>query len=105
MTTYVLNSPILTAEGTYTFRRISADEAKNLVAGGFVSAIGHDASAAALSAVLGVTVPTNRVAITMQTGDAAVVLKLAGRLPEGKVLNLAELEALGFDLYLIKKTA
>ena len=103
-TLYLLNSPILTAEGVYELRSISVEAARQLAAEGFVSAIGHEATAQALTALLGVVVPASRQAITMAPGDEAVVFRLRGRLPEGAVItSVAELEALGYDLLLLRR--
>jgi hypothetical protein len=50
----------------------------------FVSAVGHADTAAVFASVLGFTVPTNRVNVTLQPGDIAVVGQYVGpRLPEG----------------------
>jgi acid phosphatase family membrane protein YuiD len=71
------------------FRRASTEEVKALLSnGGFISAIGHPATASALSKILGVNVPTNRVAITLQPGDTLIVFQLAvGRLAPGQELT------------------
>src|SRR5580698_7383103 len=96
----LFNTTILTGGvGNYSLSTLTVDEAKALVADGFDSAIGHQATADALTALLGVEVPANRVAYEQQPGQEAVVLKLRGRLPEGQVLTLDELNAVGYDLF------
>jgi hypothetical protein len=35
--------------------------------------------------------------------DRAVCLKLKGRLPEGQILDLDDLEKIGYDLFLIER--
>jgi hypothetical protein len=90
---YVLNSPILTGFGTYQFSGpLSIEESRSRLAGGFTSAVGHAATAEFLARVLGVVVPVNRIAIDMQPGDAALVLRLTERLPEGRMLTAEELK-------------
>jgi hypothetical protein len=103
MTLYIINAPILTEYGIWEFSGpLSIDEARTILAGNFVSAIGHEASAKLLSQILNMPIPVNRIQIKMQPGDAALILRLLQRLPEGKVLNESELKALDFELGLLK---
>ena len=104
MTVYILNSPILTSYGRYVYRPIDIKEAKALLSDGFVSAIGHEATAQLLSRLLDVTIPANRVMVTMKPGDKALVFQLLVRLPEGKVLSEEELRAVPFRLGLLEMT-
>lgn len=106
MTIYVLNAPIITAWGEYKFSPISVEDARELLAGGFESAVGHVATAEALTKLLGIEVPANRLQIAMETGDKALVFKLKKRLPEGVVINsVEELEEIGYDLGLLERVA
>jgi hypothetical protein len=102
MTVYILNSPILTSFGRYTYRPISIDEARMLLAEGFISAIGHEATANFISQILGINVPVNRIAISMRPGDKALVFQLLQRLPEGRVLSFEELQAVPYRLGLLE---
>lgn len=104
MTLYIINAPILTDYGLWDFSGpLTIAEAQNLLSADFVSAIGHEASASVLSQILDITIPVNRIQITMRLGDSALILRLIQRLPEGKVLAEDELKALDFELGLLKR--
>lgn len=104
MTLYVINAPILTDYGLWEFvGPLTISEAKRKLAGGFVSAIGHDASASVLSKILKISIPVDRIQVKMLAGDEALILRLLQRLPEGKVLDETELQKLDFDLCLLKR--
>lgn len=99
MTTYVLNTPILTSYGEWRFEGpISLDQAKQKIENGFLSAVGHDTSAQFLSQLLGVKVEMQRISVTMQVGDQALVLRIKSRLPEGKLLTHDEIKTIPYEL-------
>ncbi len=68
----LLNTSILTCHGSFTYQPL-----------------------------LGVPVPVNRIQYEQTTGDLAVVFKLRGRPPEGKILTAEEIEAIGYDFGLL----
>ena len=79
---------------TVKVRPISLEEAFRLLQEGFVSAVGHPATAQVMSALLGVEIPPNRVSITIGPGDQLLVFQLAVRLAEGQILTAQEVQAL-----------
>lgn len=101
----LLNVPILTAKGSFTYKEISIDEARDLYGNApeKLSAIGHEATAEVLTTLFGEKVEMNRIAYEMQPGDVCIVMKLRARIPEGKVLtDPAELEEIGYDFGLLE---
>ncbi len=100
---YILNSPVLSSFGDWRFEPLPVARAREVARDGFVSAVGHPASATFLGSQLGVEVPVNRVAIEMRPGDQAIVLRLKGRLPEGTVLTDAQMQEFPFELGLLTR--
>jgi hypothetical protein len=106
MTTYLLNSPVLTGFGKWVFEGpLSVEVARQVLAGGFVSAIGHPGAAQFLGKLLAIEVPVSRIAVDMRLGDRAVVFRLKVRLPEAAVLTDEQMQALPFDLGLLTRVA
>jgi len=73
---FILNSAVITAEGDYRYRLIDAAAARAWAAGGFVSTVGYEQTAEALTQLLGVPVPVDRRSIVMTVGDEALVFRL-----------------------------
>jgi len=85
---------------TITIREISLDELKQELSHGFISAIGHEATAQFLTKLLGIPVQTNRAQITLSSVDDIIyVFQLLARLPEGKVLTEEEIKNIKFKIF------
>ncbi len=99
----LLNTSILTAFGVYRYEPIALEEAKLMIARGFVSAIGHESTATILSELLGESVPINRFDYQQQIGDRAIVFKLKRRPPEGAILTADEIQSIGYEFGLLTR--
>jgi hypothetical protein len=73
------------------------------LAAGYISAVGHQETAKALSELLGIPVPANRIEVKLLPQDRAVRMRMRARVPEGKLLTVAELQKIGFDLDLLTR--
>jgi len=103
----LLNSPICPNPGTFTFSDpISPREAREFIEGATLeSFIGHEGTAQALGTLLGQPVPVTRERCRLASGESAIVLVLARRLEEGRVLTEAELAAVGYTLHVLRRVA
>jgi len=94
----VLNCAICTEPGKYVFKKSSLEEVKELLKeNDFVSAIGHQSTAEVLSELTGIDIPMNRIQFTQEPGQIAIVFRLLGRIPEGKILSKEEIEKIGYE--------
>jgi hypothetical protein len=107
----LLNTSVLTDYGTFVYQSLSLDEARRLVrefqqAGKTVqSAIGHQATADLLAALLEFPVAVNRMEFKQTVDDLALIFKLKQRAPEGTILNHQEIEAIGYEFGLLRRMA
>ena len=105
-------------EGVYVNKKVSLDKALEIFEASripwgfqgegeyqFTSAIGHQGSADAFNSLGFSGVEVNRIQATMKTGDQAIALKVTGRLPEGSILSLEELQKIGFEFFLVTMIA
>ena len=100
----LLNTSILTAFGTFNFAPVSLSEAKELVKNSqIVSAIGHSATADVLSDLLEIEVKANRIEFVQSVDEIALIFKLKTRITEGKVLNRAEIEEIGYEFGILRR--
>ena len=102
---YVLNTPILTAYGNWSFKQLTLYETRVILydAVNIVSAVGHEATAKFMTKLFGMFIPMNRVAIHMNHGEKAIVFKLIDRLPEGKILSFKEMENVKYEIGLLRR--
>jgi len=104
MTVYLANAfslSMITPPSTLSVIEAGEDEVKRVITSGFVSAIGHEATAKIISVQLGIQVPVNRVAIKLTSSDILAVYQLLTRLPEGKVLTDEEMKQVAAKWYLV----
>jgi hypothetical protein len=100
----LLNSAVLTEFGTFAHRRLTLREARALVERRFwLSAIGHEATARAISNLLGIECPSERCEMRQRVGQQALVFRLRRRSPIGVDLSGSELEAVGHEWTLIDR--
>ena len=102
----LLNTSILTTAGAYRLIDIALDDARRIVsdhAGNLDSAIGHQSTAEIMTTLLGTEIPVNRQMFTQEVGQAALVFKLNGRPPEGKILTVEEIEEIGYKFQVLKR--
>jgi hypothetical protein len=106
MVVYLLNTLVVpinfdeTPQAKIKLRKVTVEEAKEVLASGFISAVGHEATARVLSQLLGIQVPMERRTIFLKPGDKAVHFFLKVRLPEGVVLDEEQLRRLDYWLVL-----
>jgi len=102
MTVYISNAfslSMLTGPTTVKVLEAPIEGVKDIIKDGFVSVVGHDATAKIISTQLGVQVPTNRISIQLKTGDVLVVFQLLKRLEEGKILSEDEMKQVAAKWY------
>ena len=103
---YLMNTTMMPNNvGTYVAKPIDSAAAVALMSEcERVSAIGHESSAQAMSAVLGESIQHNRLTIALESGDSMLCLKLRGRPPEGAILTKEQMDEIGYDLVLVEYT-
>ena len=99
----ILNTSILTNFGEFIYESVTTEEAKDLISDGFISAVGHQSTATVISQLLGTEVNPDRIQYDQQPGDVALVFKLNGRAPEGTIMSVEEIEAMGYSFGVLKR--
>ena len=99
----ILNTSILTNYGSFSYEKITLDQAKELVKDGFISAIGHQSTAEIISTLLNIECSMNRIQYAQDISDVALVFKLKGRSEEGKILTLEDIEEIGYEWGLLTR--
>lgn len=100
----LLNTSIITADGSYDLKTITLSEAKTILDGAILdSAIGHLATAEIMTELLDVDVKFDRQQFKQMAGQRAIVFKLNGRAPEGVILDRTEVEKIGYDFKLLTR--
>jgi hypothetical protein len=100
----LFNGTVATTNGLYSIKDIDIDTARKYIKErGFISAIGHEATAEIMSDLLGVKILMNRIQFEQQVGQIAIVFKLNERPPEGEILNCEEVERVGYGLKIMER--
>lgn len=100
----LLNAPVLTSFGTFTYEPVSVEDARVLLQTGFTSYIGHQSTCDILSKLLELEITMHRGQYEHQRGEQALVFRLKKRIEGGRVLtNVQEIEAIGYELALLTR--
>jgi hypothetical protein len=96
--TYLLSSMIIPIPFEYksamaVVEEVSVEEARAILEGGFISAVGHEATARFLSRILGLEVRPSREAVFLHEGDVAIAIQFGERM-QGAELGEDEVEEL-----------
>ena len=71
MKTYIINTPILTDYGLWSFEGpMTIEDARKILQDDFISSVWHSASATFLSQLLNIEIPENRLQVKMQLYDS-----------------------------------
>lgn len=103
---FIFNTTIIVNDGLYSMKTVTLDEAKEIISSNpnFISAIGHSSTAEIISTVLGANVPENRINASFdEIGDKALCFKLNSRPKEGSILDLQQLQEIGFSWKLLER--
>jgi len=103
---YLFNTNIVPSPAVVRVSEIPRELARDIInktaPDNVISAIGHEATANCMSEILGIVVKPNRINAQPKQLDVAISLKLNGRIEEGKVLTLEDMEKIGYTLYFME---
>ena len=103
-----MNVPLMTVIGEYRMEELSIEKAKVLCqrADEFGSAVGHSGAADAITTLLCIDCPVNRINYEQPIGEHVISIKLLSRMPEGcGNLTLEMMEKIGFKFFHIERVA
>ena len=100
----IFNGTVATTNGIYKVSDIDIKKAKELLwENEFISAIGHEATAQAISDTFNIKIKMNRINFKQEVGQKAIVFKLNRRPPEGIILSRDEIEEIGYSFKLMER--
>lgn len=100
----LFNGTVATTNGLYRIKDIDLDTAKRYIKqNGFISAIGHEATAEVMSDLFGLNIPMNRIQFHQEIGQITIAFKLNERPSEGEILNREEVERIGYSLKIMER--
>lgn len=100
----LFNGTVATTNGLYEIKDIDEATARQYVKRyGYISAVGHQATAEIMSTILQTPIPMNRIQFFQEVGQLAIVFKLNERPEEGIVLNKQQIEKIGYSLKIMQR--
>jgi len=106
MATYISNAfsigMLSSNDSIVRIKNLELEKVKEILSRGFISAVGHKATADVITQMVGIDIPTNRVEIKLTTSDKLVVFQILTRLPEGVILSKEEVDKIPHKWYLVE---
>ncbi len=99
MTTYIMSTTIIPSGswGTWSMVPATVDEVTEAIAGGAISAVGHEETAAVIQTLTNQPIAANRITVKPKAGDTFFCFSLKRRPPEAAVLSREQLETIGYQ--------